>query len=782
MGRLLISAPKSGSGKTLITMGLLALWKQQKKNLASYKCGPDYIDPMFHQRVLGIPCRNLDSYLFGWQDVREDLERVPAEGAAVIEGAMGLYDGLGGAMPHSAYDLARRTHTPIVVVVPMDTEHPAEDLGELIKKDISGQIKGFLCNRCTEEEAEAFLEEITANHPALTYFGYLPKMDAGEFSSRHLGLVTAIEVTDFEARISAVCKQVESTINTEKLWEMAMEAEPLSQIPTLPAMRPTLETEPTCCRIGIASDEAFCFYYERSKEHLQAMGALLIPFSPLHDAHLPKDLDALYIGGGYPELYGKELEENGSMREEIRAAIAYGIPTIAECGGFLYLQERLVAEDGTSYAMVGALPGESRKQEKLVRFGYCKLEPEANSMLFSQGRSVEVHEFHYWDSTHNGEDIPVVKASKQQTWRCGYTSDHLYAGFPHIYLDWDRARHFVDAAMEYRSMKKWDSLAKPLRSLGRMETLINRVAGITHTLETDFSKPRLYVLCGDNGIIAEGVSQSDATVTAEVAYSLAKGESTVCHLAKHEGCEVIPVDVGMAAYTPREGIWDYSLGRGTKNFRWEAAMTWDQVLRAFSNGEELVLRAKEDGKDVLLLGEMGIGNTTTSSAMASVLLEMPVEEVTGRGAGLSDEGLQRKIHVIQEAIARHGHALTNPMDVLLFLGGFDIATLVGTLFGAEKHHMPVILDGFITDVAALVACRMNPDVARVILPSHLSMEPACKKLYEALGLEPLITADMHLGEGSGAVMALGLYRTAMEVYHSGHTFEQLGIDAYTIQK
>jgi nicotinate-nucleotide--dimethylbenzimidazole phosphoribosyltransferase len=431
--------------------------------------------------------------------------------------------------------------------------------------------------------------------------------------------------------------------------------------------------------------------------------------------------------------------------------------------------------------MVGALPGEATKQEKLVRFGYAKIKPKKNSMLFTAGDDVAIHEFHYWDSTENGSDLKVVKTTKNQSWLSSYVNDHFYAGFPHIYLDAGKAEFFVQAAMTYRSQKKWDSLAKPLRSLGRMEELINQVAGITKSTDVTFSKPRLYVVCGDNGIIEEGVSQSDASVTAEVAYSLAKGESTVCHLAKPVNCEVIPVNAGMACYEPTEGVWEYSLGKGTKNFRWEVAMDWNQMLRAFSNGEELVRRAVEDGCDVLLLGEMGIGNTTTSSAIASVLLEMQPKEVTGRGAGLSDEGLKCKIAVIEEALARHGHALTNPMDTLMFLGGFDIATLVGILFGAETYHMPVILDGFITDVAALLAVRMNPDVRRILLPSHLSMEPACVRIYEELEMEPLITADMHLGEGSGAVMALGLFQIALQVYNSGHTFGELGIDAYTLQ-
>ncbi len=778
MGRILISAPHSGSGKTLVTMGILAAWKRRGIQLQSFKCGPDYIDPMFHERVLGIPCRNLDSYLFGWTDVKEDLARFQEDATEVIEGAMGLFDGLGGQVPHSAYDLAKRTKTPIVVVLPADEEiTPMAAMEAMAKRDVSKHIQGYILNRCDALEAKALEAAMQVAFPNLTYLGYLPLMEDAEVSSRHLGLVMASEIADFEARISRVSEVVESSINLEKLRKLAETASPMEADEKKPR-----ESMAPCCRIGIAMDEAFCFYYQRSKEHITAMGGELIPFSLLKDAHLPADLDALYLGGGYPELHVKELAANVSMRKEIRAAIHGGMPYIAECGGFLYLGRELADASGTTYAMVGALPGVATKQEKLVRFGYAKMSATSNSMLFSKGEEVAIHEFHYWDSTDNGSDLQVFKASKQQQWECGFVSDHSYAGFPHLYLDRDKAHHLVASAMAYRSQKKWDGLAKPLRSLGRMEQLINQVAGITHSTEITFAKPRLYVLCGDNGIIAEGVSQSDASVTAEVAYSLAKGESTVCHMAFPLHCDVVPVNVGMAAYTPTEGVLEYSLGKGTRNFRWEAAMDWNQVLQAFSNGEELVRKAKEEGCDVVLLGEMGIGNTTTSSAMAAVLLEAEVETVTGRGAGLSDDGLERKIHVIQEALARHGHALTNPMDILMFLGGFDIATMVGMLFGAERMGMPVLLDGFITDVAALLAYRMNPDVRRVLLPSHLSMEPACQMIYDALELQPLITADLHLGEGSGAVMALGLYRTALSVYNSSHTFGELGIEAYTMQQ
>lgn len=774
MGRILLSAPKSGSGKTLVTMALLSAWKSEGKQLHSFKCGPDYIDPMFHTRVLGIPCRNLDSYLFGWDAIREELGCHSNE-LSVIEGAMGLLDGLGGGVPHSAYDLARRTQTPTVVILPADGETTAlEQIQTLLDQDTASVICGYLLNHCDEVTANQLMQGIQEMHSNLRYYGFLPTMEEAVLASRHLGLVTAAEVVDFEAKIATVAKQMQDTVDLAGLYALGMEAASIEG--TTKKQKPATP----CCRIGIAMDEAFCFYYERSKEHLALAGATLVPFSPIRDAHLPEDLDGLYLGGGYPELYCKELEANTTLRGEIRSAIAAGLPTVAECGGFLYLGQTLADAEGCVYDMVGALPGTATRQEKLVRFGYAKLHPPKNSMLFTAGDVVPIHEFHYWDSTENGSDLKVVKTTKHQSWVAGFVNHHFYAGFPHIYLDAEKAEHFVEAAVAYRAQKKWDSLAKPLRSLGRMEELVNQVAGITKSLDVTFSKPRLYVMCADNGIIEEGVSQSDASVTAEVAYSLAKGESTVCHLAKPVHCEVIPVNAGMSCYESTEGVWEYSLGPGTKNFRWEAAMTWNQMLKAFSNGEALVQRAVEDGCDVLLMGEMGIGNTTTSSAIASVLLDMQPKEVTGRGAGLSDAGLQRKISVIEEALARHGHALTNPMDILMFLGGFDIATLVGLLFGAEKYHMPVILDGFITDVAALLAVRMNPDVARVILPSHLSMEPACQKIYEELELEPLITADMHLGEGSGAVMALGLFQIALQVYNSGHTFGELGIAAYQL--
>lgn len=339
----------------------------------------------------------------------------------------------------------------------------------------------------------------------------------------------------------------------------------------------------------------------------------------------------------------------------------------------------------------------------------------------------------------------------------------------------------------------WDTLAKPLGSLGVLEDDITRIAAMkwgvssTHTeLDaseypmTELEHRTLLVFCSDNGVVAQGVSQSDASVTTAVAAALGRGDSTVNYMARTAGCTVLPIDIGMLEDTP-EGVLDCKLQRSTVDMTQGPAMTRETCIRAIEIGAQLAQEQAERGTDILLLGEMGIGNTTTSAAVASVLLGRRPEELAGRGAGLSTDGLERKVHVITQAIQRNQPELSDPVDILAKVGGLDLAALAGACLGAASCHMPVLLDGVITNAAALCAIRLCPAVRDVLIASHVSQEPAAQLLLEALEIEPVITAGLHLGEGSGAVLALPLLDQALAVYCSGHTFDALGIEAYTAQ-
>ena len=338
-----------------------------------------------------------------------------------------------------------------------------------------------------------------------------------------------------------------------------------------------------------------------------------------------------------------------------------------------------------------------------------------------------------------------------------------------------------DEAARAACLGRWDGLAKPLGSLGLLESALARVAAVTGDPNVSLDRRTLLVLCADNGVVAQGVTQCGSEVTASVARALAAGESTVCHMARCARCQVVPVDMGMADFSPTPGVWDRRVRNGTADITRGPAMTRAECVRAIELGAELVRECREEGASILATGEMGIGNTTTSSALAAALLGVPVESVTGRGAGLSDAGLVRKIAAIEHAIALNRPDPADPIDVLSKVGGLDIAGLCGVFLGGALYRVPVIIDGFISGAAALCAARLRPGAEFAMLPSHVSAEPAGGLMLEALGLTPLLTAGMRLGEGSGAVALLPLLDMALAVYHSGQTFGRLGIDAYTPQ-
>ena len=331
-----------------------------------------------------------------------------------------------------------------------------------------------------------------------------------------------------------------------------------------------------------------------------------------------------------------------------------------------------------------------------------------------------------------------------------------------------------------QAQRKWDHVAKPLNSLGELEKLTVKIAGIHETAEVCIDKRCVLVFCADHGVVEEGVSQSGSEVTALVARSVVEGTANINLMAGAAAADVFAVDMGMLKSVP--GTIEHRIAAGTCNMTVQAAMTNEQAKRALQAGIEIVGEMKEKGYKVIATGEMGIGNTTAATAMSCALLGFEPEELTGRGAGLSDEGLIRKRSAIQRALCINRPDNNDPVDVLAKVGGFEIAGMAGAFLGGVKHRVPIVIDGVISAVAALVAARICPEAKEFMLPSHMSREPAAIRIMEELGLKPLIHADMALGEGTGAVSILPLLDMVLRVYHGPHTFDNLGMEAYTPQE
>lgn len=334
----------------------------------------------------------------------------------------------------------------------------------------------------------------------------------------------------------------------------------------------------------------------------------------------------------------------------------------------------------------------------------------------------------------------------------------------------------LDEAAMREARKRWDDIAKPLHSLGKLEDVIVEMAGIYGTSVFKVHKKALIVMCADNGVVEEGVTQTGQEVTAIVAENFLDEKSCVAIMCKDTDTDIFPIDIGMVVDTKR--VEKRKIAYGTKNMVKGPAMTRQEAVRAIETGIELVFELKKKGYDILAAGEMGIGNTTTSSAITSLLLDLPVETVAGRGAGLSKEGLNRKIHAISKAIEVNQPDPDDVVDVLAKVGGFDIAGLVGVYLGAAAAKLPVILDGFISATAALVAIRMEPKAAPYLIASHVSAEPAGQLLLDAIKKEPFLTCKMCLGEGSGAVALFPLLEMANDIYLKMGTFEENQIEAY----
>ena len=428
MIQFLLAAPRSGSGKTTMTCALLMALKRRGCAPCAFKSGPDYIDPMFHRAVLGVESRNLDLFFSAPETVRTLYAKGAAgHGAAVCEGAMGFYDGLGGVSDRaSAWHLADTLGLPVLLVVEPKGQSLtlAAELNGLKNFRTPSHIAGILLNNCTAR-MHALLAPMLEKATGLPVLGFLPKLPEAVIGSRHLGLYTAAEVENLQQKLALLADAVEEHIDWPRLLALC-EKEP----PALPVQP---ETPPARVRIAVAQDEAFCFIYAETLEAFRDAGAEVVFFSPLRDTALPENIGGLYLPGGYPELHAKELSENTSLLREIKRKIESGLPTAAECGGFLYLGQSLTDAEGQSWPMAGVLPGEAKDAGRLVRFGYATLSADSDSLLFRAGESFPIHEFHHWDSTANGTALAAKKPVGGAAWRCGFVNEHFYAGFPHLY-------------------------------------------------------------------------------------------------------------------------------------------------------------------------------------------------------------------------------------------------------------------------------------------------------------------------------------------------------------
>lgn len=480
--RIMIAAPKSGSGKTTITCALLQTLKSMGQQVVSYKCGPDYIDPMFHQQVIGVQVKNLDTFFTGEEETRRlFLNGRASEDMAVLEGVMGLFDGLGGIREEgSSYHLAKVTRTPIILVL------DAKGMGRSVLPAIAGflsydpehLIRGVILNRMSKGYYE-IVKPLIEDELGICVLGYFPENKNLTIGSRHLGLQMPGEISGIVKRLQEAADTLQMTVSVEKVLEIAGEAEELVEADG-PAER-VADTEADSVEDGgkvrqdperapilaVARDEAFCFYYEDNLRLLREFGADIQYFSPIHDTSLPQGCSGILLGGGYPELYAEALSQNTAMHQAIGQAFSDGMPVVAECGGFMYLHSELRDRSGRSYPMAGVLPGTCHDTGKLVRFGYIELEARGEQLQEVQsqpelqpflpaGQRIRCHEFHYFDSTDNGNGCTAVKPTTGRSYPCIVTGKNYWLGFPHLYYPSNPifAENLVKCLSEYEQTRR----------------------------------------------------------------------------------------------------------------------------------------------------------------------------------------------------------------------------------------------------------------------------------------------------------------------------------------
>lgn len=486
---ILLAAPASGSGKTVITCGLLRAFQRRGLVPAAFKCGPDYIDPMFHREILGVESGNLDGFFQDREQMRESF-LWGCEGAdlAVIEGVMGYFDGLGGVTSRaSSWETAQWLDCPVLLAV--DGRGASLSIAAAVQGFLEFQpgdegrpdngICGILLNRVSAGMYPV-LKQMLEERFSIPVVGYVPKLDWLHLESRHLGLKLPGEIRDLKEQVERLAEKLEETVDLERLLQIA-ERKTDGDLKAADADKAAAAGGPSAVSgadrkaegyhpispakgleqvtIGVARDEAFCFYYRDNLRMLQQAGARLEFFSPIHSRQLPQGADGLLLGGGYPELYARPLSENTDMRTAICQAAWNGMPILGECGGFLYLQEWLADESGALYPMAGALSGSSFRTEKLGRFGYVTLSAKEDGLYFRKGEQIRAHEFHYWDSDCCGDRMEAGKPVGSRKWLCMRQENRILAGFPHLYYPSlpELPKRFAEQCRAYRADVRQES-------------------------------------------------------------------------------------------------------------------------------------------------------------------------------------------------------------------------------------------------------------------------------------------------------------------------------------
>ncbi len=448
--RIMIAASGSGGGKTTITCALLRALKEAGLECAAFKCGPDYIDPLWHRAAAGVESGNLDPYFAGEDGVREILAGCE-DRYAVIEGVMGIYDGKRpDSLQGSCYEIASITRTPILLAV--DASGTGRTVISLIKgvllDDTEHLIKGILLNRISAGFYERLLpvlkQEIGGIRSDVRIVGFFPKDPAICLESRHLGLHLPWEVEDPGEKTGKAAENLKQHADLDAVIAL-MEEAPVISAGALPETGKDADAPGPV--LAVARDEAFCFYYRENLEQFEKRGVTIRFFSPLLDACLPDGTGGILLGGGYPENHLKTLSKNRSMLESIREAIRRGVPSLAECGGFMYLHRAVTDAEGNRYAMAGAFDAECHFAGHLVRFGYLELadvkEPFASDELAGSMVGMKGHEFHYYESSDNGDAFTACAPGGGKSRNCMVVKNGGIWGFPHFY--YASAPAFVDA-------------------------------------------------------------------------------------------------------------------------------------------------------------------------------------------------------------------------------------------------------------------------------------------------------------------------------------------------
>lgn len=434
MDRVLFAGTGSGTGKTTIVCGFLNEMVKRRFNVVSFKCGPDYIDPMFHRQVLDVPGYNLDSFFLEKDRLLKHFrEKCGGKDLAVLEGAMGYYDGAGFTEKGSAYEIASLTDTPVVLIV--NAKGTGNSVCAIVKGFLAYRndhhIRGVILNRVTERTYLGVKREL--EEMGVVPCGFVSELnDDLIFENRHLGLDFANSGKNLKEKISRLGEAVCKTLEVDKILEIAKEAADFPLDGNL--LRGRKGVKGSEISVAVAYDEAFSFLYEENMELLRRYGIRPVFFSPLRDKTLPKDCKGLLLPGGYPESHAGKLSENKAIRCGIKQAVLGGMPVIAECGGYMYLKESMEGTDGGIYPMTGVLRGTARKKEHPVRFGYVTLLAQKDNMLCKAGERIRAHEFHYWDCEENGDAFTAVPAGNKEAYPCIFAEGNLFAGYPHLYL------------------------------------------------------------------------------------------------------------------------------------------------------------------------------------------------------------------------------------------------------------------------------------------------------------------------------------------------------------